>query len=232
MKYSGIIFDFNGVLLWDTLFQEEAWNTMAQKLRGKTMTIEEMNRIVHGRPNCITLEYLLDRKLSQIDSNKLTQEKESIYRKLCLDRPDDFKLSKGAVDLLDFLKQAGIPRTIATASEKTNVHFFIQHLHLETWFDTKLFVYDDGTIPGKPAPDVYRKAAMNIMIQPEKCIVVEDSLSGLVAANKAGIGRIFALGPKASHETLKNAEGTTDVISNLAELPRMIFNTEMKQRKV
>lgn len=96
MKYSGIIFDFNGVLLWDTLFQEEAWNTMAQKLRGKTMTIEEMNRMVHGRPNRISLEYLLDRKLSQIESDKLTQEKESTYRKLCLDRPNDFKLSEGA----------------------------------------------------------------------------------------------------------------------------------------
>src|SRR5437764_3204159 len=50
----------------------------------------------------------------------------------------------------------------ATSSEITNLKFFMEHLRLGRWFDVAKIIYDDGSRPGKPAPDVYLAAARNI----------------------------------------------------------------------
>ena len=49
--------------------------------------------------------------------------------------------------------------TIATMSEWDNVEFYIKEFNLGKWFDLDKIVYSDGTIPGKPAPDIFMIAA-------------------------------------------------------------------------
>ena len=51
MKFLGIIFDLNGVLLWDQALQEQAWRQFAEQERGITLTSEVMAVQVHGRNN-------------------------------------------------------------------------------------------------------------------------------------------------------------------------------------
>ncbi|MEI8132936.1 MAG: HAD family hydrolase, partial [Leptolinea sp.] len=103
-------------------------------------------------------------------------------------------LSPGAVELLDFLVQHDIPRSIATSLEKENIEFFRQHFQLARWFAQKHIVYDDGTRPTKPAPHVYLWAAALLGLTTPDCVVVEDSPPGIQAAKSAGIGCIIALG--------------------------------------
>ena len=155
----GVIFDFNGVLFWDTELQEKAWDDFSIKHRGLPFTEEEKVKILHGRPNRIIQEYLLKRQLSDKEIYKYTQEKETAYRALCLNDINSFKLSPGAVKLFNYLLDKNIPHTIATASERGNLDFFIKHLKLDKWFDTDIIVYDNGTFPGKPEPDIFLKAA-------------------------------------------------------------------------
>jgi HAD superfamily hydrolase (TIGR01509 family) len=223
MIFEGIIFDFNGVLWWDSHLQEEAWSQTAQALRGRPLSSAEMSEHVHGRPNAHSLAYLLGRPLDQGEIDRLTQQKEQLYRELCLAQGPDFRLSPGAVPLLDHLAAHAIRRTIATASEITNVTFFAGHLDLGHWFDVARIVYDDGRLPGKPAPDVYLEAARRLGLPPAACVVVEDSRSGLAAAHAAGIGHIVALGPAADQAALRALPGVGRVISSLADLPRSLF---------
>ncbi|MEC5387287.1 HAD family phosphatase [Uliginosibacterium sp. H3] len=220
MTFKGIIFDFNGVLLWDAHLHELAWQRFARELRGTEFTPEEFLAHVHGRTNSHILSHLTGRTLMGEELHTLTQAKESFYRRLCLEQPEVFKLSPGAIELLDFLVAHNVPRTIATASERTNLDFFIQHLQLAGWFDTELIVYDDGTFPGKPAPDMYARAASNLKLPPQECIVVEDAISGFRSAQAAGIGHIVALGPLTSSERLAACEGVSAVITSLSELPK------------
>ena len=77
-----------------------------------------------------------------------------------------------------------------------NVDFFIDIFNLEKWFDVNKIVYDNGKIKGKPAPDIYLKASEIIGLKPSKCTVFEDALSGIEAAQKAGIGEIIAVASK------------------------------------
>ncbi|MGD8791995.1 MAG: HAD family phosphatase [Anaerolineae bacterium] len=217
--YGGLIFDLNGVLWWDSHLQEQAWSNFSARLRGRLLSPAEMAVHVHGRPNRHTLAYLLGRPLAPGEEQQLGEEKERIYRRLCLAQGDDFCLSPGAVELLDFLATRSIPRTIATASGRQNLDFFLAHLGLARWFDPDRIVYDDGTRPGKPAPDVYLTAAQRLDLAPARCIVVEDALSGIQAARAAGIGCIVALGPPEKHSALAALDGVDTVVESLAQLP-------------
>ena len=111
------------------------------------------------------------------------------------------------------LKENNIPRTIATMSEKDNVDFYIKEFNLSKWFDIDKIVYSDGTIPGKPAPDIYIIAAQKLGLKPEDCIVIEDAISGINSAKNAGIGKVIAI---ASMESPKFYEklGVDEIITD------------------
>ncbi|MFC1974863.1 HAD family hydrolase [Chloroflexota bacterium] len=220
MKFKGIIFDFNGVLLWDTHLQEQAWIQFSTEIRGIPFSEEEMAIHMHGRNNQYTQDYLAGRSVTNEELTPLIQQKESIYQQLCLDQGPDFKLSPGAIELLDFLVAHHIPHTIATASGKINLDFFVRHLDLTRWFNLEQIVYDDGTRPGKPAPDIYLQAARNLDLPPAQCVVAEDSISGIQAAHSAGIDHIIALGPAHTHRQLARFQGVKSVIENLQQTPK------------
>ena len=220
MPFRGLIFDFNGVLWWDGDIQALSWNRMAVELRGVPFSGEEMAGWVHGRTNRTILEYLTGRPVAGGELAGLVERKESHYRRECLALGDAFRLSPGAVELLEFLEEREIPRTIATASDGTNVAFFFEHLGLSRWFDLRRVVCDDGTFPGKPAPDIYLRAARALDLEPGSCLVVEDARAGIQAAAAAGIGRILALGPASRHEELRSLPGVWRVIESLERLPR------------
>lgn len=212
------IFDFNGVLFWDTHFHDDAWRQYSKKLRGTELSEDEMIHKVHGRTNKDVLEYLTGKSLGDDELQEHTDTKESIYRQMCLDNKDQFVLSPGAIEFLDYLNEYSITHTIATSSELGNVQFFFQHLELDKWFDFGLVTYDDGTMNGKPAPDLYLRAAEKIGVSPTDSLVIEDSRSGVASAHNAGIGQIIALGPLESHKNLEKLEGVTMVISDFHEL--------------
>jgi beta-phosphoglucomutase-like phosphatase (HAD superfamily) len=220
MSYRGIIFDFNGVLFSDGDLQEKSWQVMAQKLRGREMTDEEFDLHMHGRSNAYVLSYLAGRRITGPELAELIEAKESLFRSLCLETPNRMQLSTGAQDLLEWLKLAGVPRTIATSSGIRNVEFYIEHLHLDRWFEVGKLIYDDGARPGKPAPDMYLAAAANIQVDPARCVVVEDAVSGVMAAQAGGIGYIVGIGAAASHARLLTSRGAAVVIETLRDFPR------------
>lgn len=215
---AGIVFDFNGVLFWDSHLQEQAWRELSGETRGQPFSDEEMLQIVHGRTNADILEYLLGRPLTDMELRELAERKEGSYRRICLAAGHAFQLSPGAIPLLNTLKRESVPLTIATSSPHANVEFFIEHLALERWFDPAQIVYDDATFPGKPAPDIYKRAVARLGIEPSACTVVEDAISGIEAARLAGIGKIIALGPAEHHDALRALAGVSAVITRLDEL--------------
>jgi HAD superfamily hydrolase (TIGR01509 family) len=223
MGYQGIIFDLNGVLFSDSDLQEKSWQVVARKLRGREMTSEEFALHMHGRPNAYVLSYLAGRDIKGPELADWIEVKESLFRSLCLETPNRMTLSAGAEDLLESLRLAGTPRTIATSSGITNVKFFIEHLHLERWFDVAKLVYDDGVRPGKPAPDMYLAAARNIGLDPSRCVVVEDAVSGVEAAHAAKIGYIVGIATAASHASLLKSKGAALVIETLQAFPRELL---------
>jgi beta-phosphoglucomutase-like phosphatase (HAD superfamily) len=218
MVFKGIIFDFNGVLWWDTQLQGEAWSRYASLLRAYPMTEAEITSHVIGRDNRYILHYLTGKHFIGQELEDHTDRKETIYRNLCLEQGDDFQLSPGAAGLLDWLQAHRIRRAIATSAGRENVLFYYIHMGLWRWFDLENIVYDDDRMATKPAPDPYLLAAQRIGLPPEQCVVVEDSLHGIQSACQAGIGCIIALGMAETHGNLRQVEGVQYVVENLGQV--------------
>lgn len=219
MGYRGIIFDFNGVLWWDTQLQGEAWSQYANILRSRPMTDEEIAEHVVGRDNRYILHYLTGQHFQDTELEDHTDRKETIYRNLCLEQGDAFCLSPGAEGLLDWLQAHHIERTIATSAGRDNVLFYYMHLSLWRWFDMDKIVYDDDRMATKPSPDPYLIAAQRLGLPPEQCVVVEDSLHGIQSAGRAGIGCIVALAEASAQDALQHIEGVQYLVENLGQLP-------------
>jgi beta-phosphoglucomutase-like phosphatase (HAD superfamily) len=220
----GIIFDFNGTLYWDSHLHYEAWRDYSKILRGHEFTDEEMREKMFGHTNEDIIEYAIGKKPPKELVEKYGKEKEALYRKRCLTRPEEFKLAPGAIELLDYLKENNIPRTIATMSEWDNVEFYIKEFNLEKWFDIDKIVYSDGTIPGKPAPDIFLIAAQKIGLKPSECIVIEDAIAGINSAKSAGIGKIIAIASLEPIEFYQNITGVNDIILNFNQFNKSYFN--------
>lgn len=219
-RYKSVIFDFNGTLVFDTANHDRAWKIITSKYREKPFSDEELEKNIHGRTNKAIFEYIIGRELNAAEVDKFSTEKELIYQKLC--REDkNFRLIRGAEDFLNYLRDNKIPRTIATASNRMNVDFYVEMLHLERWFDLDKIVYDDGTLEGKPSPDIYEKAAKNLQTKPEDCIVFEDAILGIESASRAGIGKIIAVvGDKSKQLSGEEKFGVKERIENFSDFEK------------
>jgi HAD superfamily hydrolase (TIGR01509 family) len=224
MSYKGIIFDFNGTLVWDTPLHKEAWLRYSAEL-GHPITEKEYYSSIHGQSTNNILELVAGKNLSTTELSVMSEEKEHQYRLACLANPDVFKFAPGVEDFLDYLKAARIPMSIATASEKPNVDFFVEQFELTKWFDPDLFVYDDGTVANKPEPDIYIKAAATLGFRPCELVIIEDSYFGVLSAKGAGAGCLIVTGPaEDQHDELNKLEGINSFISDFAEIDKNLFS--------
>ena len=91
----------------------------------------------------------------------------------------------GIVDLLDWLVARGIPRAVATSTRRPLAMRKLAAAGLLPYFDA-VCTSSDVAAP-KPAPDVYLLAASKLGIEPARCLVLEDSPTGVRAALAAGM---------------------------------------------
>ncbi|HTH72149.1 MAG TPA: HAD family phosphatase [Candidatus Pristimantibacillus sp.] len=216
MKYAAVLFDFNGVILWDRQWHEIAWDDLSELVMGRKLTREEHEQYVHGRTPGESLEFIVGHKPTEAEQDELLTRKELLYQKICL-QSKDFHLSPGAEKLFNELKEHGIKRTIATSSPLVNIDFYYQHLGLAKWFPRDDIVYDDRTFPGKPAPDIYLRAADKLGVDIRQCVVVEDAKSGMIAATKAGAGKIIAVLHKDNHSAADGLD-IAKFVENLGQI--------------
>ena len=184
----GVVFDFNGTLFWDTPIHNLAWDKFLDKYR-ISLTDHEKNEKIHGKNNKDILNAVFPDQLSNSEIAELTMEKEKIYQDLCLEK--EMELAPGAKGFLLFLKEKGIPFTIATASGIENVDFYFKHLNLDAFFDRSRIVFNDGTFKSKPHPQIFLKAMDVLGIDRGETLVYEDSISGIKAAENAGVSKII-----------------------------------------
>lgn len=192
-RYKGVIFDFNGVLIYDGYLQELSWQKIFSKITKKDISIDKIRSFIHGKTVKEVLENFIGKKLTTDELMDLADEKENYYRNLCLKDKEHFKLAKGAENFLNWLKISDIPIAIATSAGKSNMDFYFKYLKLSNWFSWDVVVYDDGTVKSKPAPDPYLLAAKKLNVLPQDSIVIEDSIAGIKSAKAARIGYIIAV---------------------------------------
>ncbi len=178
---------FPKAVLWDmdgTLVDSEPYwllseSALAQDY-GKVWTQEHGHELI-GKSLYDSSAILKDR----FDIKDLTPQQ-------IIDRLTDSVISKlqhslpwrpGALELLMELKQAGIPTVLVTMSMRRMALAVVDAIPFQA-FD--LVVAGDDVTHGKPHPEPYQKAAALLGLEPQDCIAIEDSVTGLRSAEAAG----------------------------------------------
>ncbi|MBR0408594.1 MAG: HAD family phosphatase [Clostridia bacterium] len=93
-------------------------------------------------------------------------------------------LKKGARELLEEIKRQNIPMAVASSSGQATIGIYLDSVGVIAYFDA--LITGNG-LPSKPAPDIFLKAAAALNAEPEKCMVLEDSINGIKAGRAAGM---------------------------------------------
>jgi beta-phosphoglucomutase len=174
----GVIFDMDGVIINNNDWHLKSWLFYAGKM-GISLKEEEFPEKVFGKTN----EQILAIAFPDADETQLyawSLEKEAIYREMYAPH---FELAEGLLSFLERLKSQNIPVAVASNAPLVNVDFALDLGKIRDYFDVIMYA---GLVPKpKPAPDIYLKSAELLGLQPSECFVIEDSPTGLQAANAA-----------------------------------------------
>ena len=195
MKFKAVIFDLDGVICFTDEYHYRAWKAMADEM-GIPFDRTVNNRL-RGVSRMASLDIILEKytgpALSQADKEKLAQKKNDLYRaSLAEMSPKD--LSDEVRETLNTLRDMGLRLAIGSSSK--NTPFILGQIGLAGFFDA---VSDGNNITrSKPDPEVFVKAADMLGLAPDRCLVVEDAVSGAEAGHAGGM-KVACLGDAAEH---------------------------------
>ena len=179
-QIKGILFDMGGLILDTEKLYFRFWQEAARIL-GYPMTMEQAlgMRSLNRHAGEAKLKSYFGEGISytevrekRIELMDAFVEKEGVTTK------------PGIWELLAFLQEKQIRTAIATSSPIGRTKKYLSSVHLENEFDAIVSGY--MVEHGKPEPDIYVYAARQLGLEPENCIVLEDSPAGILAAYRAG----------------------------------------------
>ena len=173
----------DGVIVDTAKYHYLAWRKLANAL-GFEFT-HEQNELFKGVSRKRCLEILLeigDVKASQEQFNKWLVEKNEDYLAL-IAHMDESEILPDVQKVLRFLKKNNMPIALGSASK--NARPILEKVKLMDYFE----VIVDGTqvTKAKPDPEVFLIAATQMGVPPKDCVVFEDAVAGIEAANNAGM---------------------------------------------
>ena len=213
-----VIFDMDGVLVDSNAGHFEAFKRVGDSL-GVPFSREMLTR-TFGMHNNQIFPLWLGGELSQENISELALQKESIYREIV---GSTLTAIPGAVNLVAELHAVGIPLAVGSSGPRANVELAVNTLRLAPYFSA--LITGDDVVHGKPAPDVFLKAAAQLNMDPKNCLVIEDAPQGVEAALAAGM-KVIAITTSKPREALRAAHLIIDSFAelNAATLCHLPFN--------
>ena len=177
-KYA-IIWDMDGVLVDTGEYHFESWVKTFDQL-GLPFS-EEQFRATFGMNNAGILEIICGKKLSPDQEQRLGDFKEEVFREAIKGKAT---LLPGIEESLKNFSEWNLKQAIASSAPPKNIEVLVKELEIGKYFDALVSGFD---IPGKPDPGVFLKAARQVGVSPENCIVIEDAVAGVAGAKNAGM---------------------------------------------
>ena len=194
-----VIFDMNGVIIDDERIHQESWRQLCKKYKVE-LTEEAFKNRVFGRTEKETLEYLFDYKLTSEEVAKYSNERVEIAIEIF--KPQ-LALTDGLLKFLQELKDKNMLVAIATSSRIPYTNFILDNLDLRKFFHQ--IVTAENITNGKPDPEIYLLAAKRLGIEPQYCVVFEDTISGIKSGQAAGM-KVVAIATTHNKEELAIAD--------------------------
>ena len=206
-----VIFDVDGTLLDTERIYMQAWKEAAAEL-GYVMPDELLRktRAVNTKDAARIFETEIGNGFSYEQARPLRVRiaEEIIKRESPILKP-------GVPELLDFLKQKGIRLSVASSTNLKGTQEHLAESQILQHFE--VVVGGDMITKGKPNPDIFLKAAELLGLQPQECIVVEDSPAGIKAAYSAGMKAVLV--PDQAAITQEIIDMSDVVLKSLHDMP-------------
>jgi beta-phosphoglucomutase len=221
MRYQAVIFDLDGVICHTDEYHYMAWKQIAEELN--IPYNRAINDRMRGIDRMASLEILLEGSdviFSAEKKVRFADKKNSIYRNL-LNNLSPKDLAPDVAETLETLRNAYLKLAIGSSSK--NTEFILERLGLDAFFDTVVGGMD--ITHSKPDPEVFLIAAANMGVDPKVCLVVEDAISGIVAAKAAGMDAA-SIG-----DAGKSGLGTYR-LNRLSDLLEIVLNEDKENQNV
>ncbi len=203
------LFDMDGVIVNNMTYHETAWRLFCEA-RGFDFSKEMYYTQLNGKNSFDSFAFLLGREPSPEELREMSIEKEEMYRN---SYGPFLEPAEGLIGFLNVLREHGVKCAVATSAPIENVSFTLDGTGLRSLFDV---VVDASMVQnGKPAPDIYLKAAELVGVHPKNCVVFEDALLGIQAGKAAGMS---VIGVSTSHTEDELAPITSAVIADFREI--------------
>ncbi|RZK41076.1 MAG: beta-phosphoglucomutase [Pedobacter sp.] len=185
-KIKACLFDLDGVLVDTAKYHFKAWRKLANNL-GFDFT-EEQNEQLKGISRIESLNRILawgNVEKTEAEKQELATQKNDWYVKM-ISTMTPAEVLPGTVSLLTAIKNAGYKIALGSASK--NSALILERTLLSHFFDEIV----DGNLvaKSKPDPEVFLKGASLLGFEPNECIVFEDAVAGIEAAQRGGMKTI------------------------------------------
>jgi HAD superfamily hydrolase (TIGR01509 family) len=207
-----IVYDFDGVIGDSEVLANSVLAQIVTEL-GVPTTLQDSYRLYMGKR--------FAEVISAVEASipcALPATFASEYQARTLERfREELKLVNGVRDYIDAF--AHLPRCIASSSSPDRLALCLELLGLQSEFGGHVFSAS-AVARGKPHPDIFVHAAQKMAVHPSKCVVLEDSPSGVRAAIAAGmtvIGVLAASHIQPDHRERLSAAGAEHIVQSFVE---------------
>ena len=213
-----VVFDLDGVL-WDTCdYHSQAFEDSFKKF---DINIEFNYKDIAGMSTKKAFEKLLTDNNQDVSNIKeMVRYKQYLAHKNIKDNPP---VSKDMHKTLNKLISLNFKIGIASSTSRKNLNVFLDYLL------TKKIIPDfslsgDDVIDSKPSPEIYKKSIELSNSHHSRCLVIEDSKNGLIAADKAGCNIIQISKKKIKLIDSKRLLGVTESVNHIPSIIKNLIN--------
>ncbi len=179
-KFDMVIFDCDGVLVDSEPITNRIMRA-SLAAHGLDMSLEQMMGLAVGGTIAGVSE-----KARALGADLPERWVADIYAEMFEALAEEVEPIPGAVEVLDALDAAGVIYAVGSNGPHAKMEITLRRCGMAERFRGRVYSREDVARP-KPAPDVYLKAATDAGIPPERCVVIEDSVSGATAGKAAGM---------------------------------------------
>jgi HAD superfamily hydrolase (TIGR01509 family) len=198
MKFQAIVFDLDGLMVDSEPLSMKAWQKLLAEF-GHSLEEEDYPSLI-GIDGDSTINLLRQKMDIPLNNGEIMDLHDRYW--IAIAREEVQPVS-GLSDLVEAFKSRDYKLGVASNSRSEYVHAVLDTIELKE--DFHCVMSSDQVQRGKPAPDVYQAVAACLGVEPEVCLALEDSPTGLKSALAAGMRCIVVPNQKLLHESYTGA---------------------------
>lgn len=211
-----ILWDMDGTLIDTKNSHYLSWRHVVQK-HGHDLP-EALFDEHFGRNNASILSIFLGYEPPPEMAAEMIVEKEAMFRDIA---PANSQLFPGVDSWLETAQSLGIPQAVASSGSLENIRVMADAFGIASYFNELISGAD---LPAKPEPDVFLIAAKALGAEPDRCLVIEDSIPGINAAKRAGMKCIALTSTHPRSKLIRADVIVEDFISPLQDYLTTLFS--------